>query len=51
MHSSLPYGQIGRNGTDNTSVTLMKSNVTPGTTQQWQQLVPPQKYEGLAQKQ
>ncbi|XP_060558257.1 uncharacterized protein LOC132718564 [Ruditapes philippinarum] len=48
MHSPLPYGQVGYNGAINMPVTIMTSNVTPGTTQQWQQPVAPPKYEDIA---
>ncbi|XP_060558256.1 protein shisa-5-like [Ruditapes philippinarum] len=51
MHSPLPYGQVGYNGAINMPVTIMTSNVTPGTTQQWQQPVAPPKYEDIAPKQ
>ncbi|XP_060558258.1 uncharacterized protein LOC132718565 isoform X1 [Ruditapes philippinarum] len=41
IRSPPPYEQVGYNGTINRPVTIMTSNVIPGTTQQWQKPVAP----------
>ncbi|XP_060558264.1 uncharacterized protein LOC132718568 [Ruditapes philippinarum] len=41
IHSPLPCGQTGYNGTVNSPVVIMTSNVTPGTTQQMLKPVAP----------
>jgi hypothetical protein len=50
-HSPLPYGQVGYNGTVNMPDTILTSNMTQGTTQQWQQSADPPNYEQVVEKQ